>query len=257
MFRICPGSSDDAVNRRFAWGRGKAARRARLPTPSAPVPTGAPRNSTRAHAPPQPAFCHFVRTRGLHRALKQVAGVSILRRWRGGRAANCTGLENRRVFPTWVRIPPPPLPGKARPLRGCDSNPGWKLRCFASSLHLRRRYAAPRLRIPPPRSPSSPSAGLPVIRTQGGGCGLRPRLAFGAAVAAPWLRIPPPVVCWPRCRATCYSNSGGELTGLGRFAGRPGWGVTAPRRRSSRSRLRGRRWARGGRGVRYHPTRPP
>lgn len=192
MFRICPGSSDDAVNRRFGWGRGKAARRARLPTPSAPVPTGAPRNSTRAHAPPQPAFCHFVRTRGLHRALKQVAGVSILRRWRGGRAANCTGLENRRVFPTWVRIPPPPLPGKARPLRGCDSNPGWKLRCFASSLHLRRRYAAPRLRIPP-RSPSSSPAGLPVIRTQG--LRLRRLRVLGspsARYSGPRLRIPPP-----------------------------------------------------------------
>ena len=45
----------------------------------------------------------------LHRGFE-----SLLLRWRGGRAVECGGLENR--YPSFggsrVQIPPPPLPGK-------------------------------------------------------------------------------------------------------------------------------------------------
>ena len=57
---------------------------------------------------------------------------------------------------------------------GC-LNPGWSLRCFASSAHLRTRFAGPRLRIPP-----HPLAGA-----------ARPRTAWGSepGVAAAVLRV--------------------------------------------------------------------
>ena len=107
----------------------------------------------------------FARTHGVHPALKRVAAVSILRRWRGGRAANCTGLENRRVFTHVGSNPTPSAREQRSRRRGCDSNPGLRLRRFASSPHLRTRFAGPRLRIPPrSRFPPSPLFGLSVLQ---------------------------------------------------------------------------------------------
>ncbi len=114
-----------------------------------------------AHTPRLAHVCHSVMTRGRHPALKQVAGVSILRRWRGGRAANCTGLENRRVFTHVGSNPTPSARERRSRRRGCYSNPGWRLRA-SPSPHLRRRCAAPRLRIPPPVA-FRPAAGQPAF----------------------------------------------------------------------------------------------
>ena len=211
MFRIRWNASDFTVNRGLARERGKEAGRLRLPTTSAlflhPFPTlASPTQTPRlAHA------FHFARTRGRHPALKRVAGVSILRRWRGGRAANCTGLENRRVFTHVGSNPTPSAREQRSRRRGCYSNPGLSLRGFASSAHLRRRCAAPRLRIPPP------VAFLPFRRaTCYSNPGLRLRrlcllTSPSDPLRGPRLRIPPPVAFLLFRRANCYSNPGLRL----------------------------------------------
>ena len=120
-----------------AWGGARRWGARALPATPHPCRARATRHFARADAPPRARFLRFVRTRWPHPALKRVAGVSILRRWRGGRAANCTGLENRRVFTHVGSNPTPSAREQRSRRRGCYSNPGLSLRCFASSAHLR------------------------------------------------------------------------------------------------------------------------
>lgn len=178
-------ASDHSVNRSLGRGRGKAAGGGVSPECSRASPHHYRSRARFASHTPAP----IARTHGRHPALKQMERVSILQRWRGGRAANCTGLENRRVFTHVGSNPTPSARERRSRRRGCYSNPGLRLRCFASSPRLRTRCAGPRLRIPPRSSlrPTAgqpgPTAGQPVVRTRGWGSGAsHPRFAFGPDV---------------------------------------------------------------------------
>ncbi len=111
------------------------------------------------------------------------------------------------LTPAWVRIPPRPLPGEARHRRGWVSNPGLRLRCYASSPRRRTRFAGPRLRIP---------RGRVAVRVPGGGCHRTVR------ASSPGLRL------------RCYASSPRRRT---RFAG--------PRLRIPRGRVGGEGARRG------------
>lgn len=115
-----------------------------------------PHVTSPTHTPRLPHVLPFVRTRAPRPALKRVAAVSILGRWRGGRAANCTGLENRRVFTHVGSNPTPSAREQRSRRRGCDSNPGLRLR----ALRVLTSPSAP-LRGPSVANPT-PVAFLPL-----------------------------------------------------------------------------------------------
>lgn len=181
-------ASDNTGNRRFGRGRGKEAgpvrsrpvpalggrrigkrflppsHHARFATPphrrdgssSGRARAGRAHSPDRARAAPSRPSSRLAGTHGVHAALKRVAGTPILRRWRGGRAANCTGLENRRVFTHVGSNPTPSARERRSRRRGGDSNPGLRLRCFASSPRLRTASRASAAN-PTPRSSAAPA----------------------------------------------------------------------------------------------------